>query len=374
MKTTFLALVLFFGFFAIGFALQDSTGVSAGENIDSTDARGSSNAHAPRYNEKGELLRPLGWRKWIYVGTPVTPHDMNDGKASFPEFHNVYIDPESFATFERTGTFPNGTQLAKELVLVGSKAAVSGNGYFMGEFAGLEVTIKDTVRFKDEPGGWAYFSFGHKAEYEKTAKAFPTASCNSCHAASADTDFVFTQYYPVLREAMPTEKRREMESQKQATKTMDDEAVKAAMRAMGESGEKITADAYAQTVFKWLADKNYRNYKSESAIHPSSSGQAVHGDVKIFVNEILDKSMRAGNETHPIGAVSVKELYKDRELIGWALALKSKEDDGRGNGWYWYEILSTTDDSQPIAASLGHTMCAGCHSAGTDFIRIGEIK
>ena len=131
-------------------------------------------AHGPKYTAGGELIRPEGWRKWVYVGTPLTPHDMNGGKANFPEFHNVYVDPESFATFELTGEFPNGTQVLKELVLVGSKEAVSGHGYFMGEFAGLEVAVKDTVRFKSEPGGWAYFSFGHVEEekYAKTAKAF----------------------------------------------------------------------------------------------------------------------------------------------------------------------------------------------------------
>ena len=32
-----------------------------------------------------------------------------------------------------------------------------------------------------------------------SAKAFPTASCNGCHAGAAADDWVFTQYYPVLR-------------------------------------------------------------------------------------------------------------------------------------------------------------------------------
>lgn len=46
----------------------------------------------------GELVRPTGYREWVYVGTPVTPNDMNDGKAAFPEHHNVYIDPQSWRT------------------------------------------------------------------------------------------------------------------------------------------------------------------------------------------------------------------------------------------------------------------------------------
>lgn len=92
----------------------------------------------------GELTRPTGYREWIYVGTPVTPNDMNNGKAAFPELHNVYIDPESWAQWKKEGTFRDGTILIKELVSVGSKAAVSGQGYFMGEFIGLE-------RQKQEP-------------------------------------------------------------------------------------------------------------------------------------------------------------------------------------------------------------------------------
>ena len=149
----------------------------------------------------GSLERPEGYRQWIYVGTPVTPNDMNSGKAAFPEFHSVYIDPQSWKHWKKHGEFRDGTILIKELIGVGSKAAVSGNGYFMGEFVGLEATIKSKRHFPDEPGNWAYFSFStpdHKS-LTKKAVAFPTASCNGCHAGAAKDDFVFTQYYPVLR-------------------------------------------------------------------------------------------------------------------------------------------------------------------------------
>ena len=153
------------------------------------------------FNQDGELIRPQGYREWIYVGAPVTPNDLNNGAAAFPEFHNVYIDPDSWAHYKKTGEFRDGTLIVKELISVGSKAAASGNGYFMGEYLGLEATIKDSGRFPDEPGNWAYFSFS-TAEHKKlteTAAAFPTASCAACHQASAAQDMVFTQYYPILR-------------------------------------------------------------------------------------------------------------------------------------------------------------------------------
>ena len=76
----------------------------------------------------GQLkIPPLGsWRTWPFVGTPVTPNDMNKGKAAFPEFHHVYMDPESYKSYRRTGVFPEGTVLAKELTTVGKKKASSG--------------------------------------------------------------------------------------------------------------------------------------------------------------------------------------------------------------------------------------------------------
>lgn len=162
------------------------TGVSAGEFYSISD---------------GQLERPNGYREWVYVGTPVTPNDMNDGKAAFPEHHNVYIDPASWAHWKKTGKFRDGTILMKELVSVGAKAAVSGKGYFQGDFIGLEATIKSKQHFPDEPGNWAYYSFStpeHKT-LTPVAKPFPAAACNACHQASAGDDFVFTQYYPVLR-------------------------------------------------------------------------------------------------------------------------------------------------------------------------------
>jgi hypothetical protein len=356
-------------FLMSAFAILAITTVSVSEEIRPL------NGVSPHYTADGHLIRPEGWRKWIYVGTPLTPHDMNDGKAAFPEFHNVYVDPESFATFERTGTFPNGTQIVKELTLVGSKAAVSGNGYFMGDFSGLEVAIKDTVRFKNEPGGWAYFSFGHvaEAEYSKTAKAFPADKCNACHQASADTDYVFTQYYPILRAAMPSKMKKAAEQSRTSAKKMDNKSMATAMGAVGASGN-AKPDDYGMKLFAWLQKGGYKNYRAESAVHPSSSGPAVHGDVRVFVNPKLDQSMRAGNTEHPTGSVVVKELHKDGNLYGWAAMVKARDDDGRGNGWYWYENLSLTDASKPVAAALGHQLCVGCHSPGTDFIRTKAVK
>ena len=131
---------------------------------------------------------------------------MNGGDESISEFHAVYMDPESFAHYEKTGKLRDGTVMIKEFVGVGSKEAVSGKGYFMGEFMGVEASIKDSKRFKDEPGNWAYFNFGTKFPLKAEVSKEAAASCNTCHQDNAKTDWVFSQYYPVLRAAAPRSK------------------------------------------------------------------------------------------------------------------------------------------------------------------------
>ena len=157
----------------------------------------------PSFTPDGQLVQPTGYREWVYVGTPLTPNELNPPEAPFPEFHNVYIHPADFAEFKKSGKFPDGTILIKELVSVGAKQASSGKGYFMGDFIGLEAAVKDSRRFPDEPGYWAYFSFGHKYPLAENTSAQPVATCNACHAANADEDWVFVRYYPVLRAAKP---------------------------------------------------------------------------------------------------------------------------------------------------------------------------
>jgi hypothetical protein len=129
---------------------------------------------------------------------------MNDGKPAFPEFHNVYIDPASWAHYKKTGEFRNGTIIVKELASVGTKSSASGNGYFQGEFLGIAATVKDKKRFADKPSSWAYFDFDDKA----SAAAQPDDACSACHKANAAEDMVFTQHYPVLRAAKSASKSK----------------------------------------------------------------------------------------------------------------------------------------------------------------------
>jgi len=161
--------------------------------------------YLPEYTKEGDLVLPKNWRSWIYVGSPLTPDALNNGKAGFPEYHNVYIEPGSYDIYKKTGEFPQGTIFFKELQRVlkpeqfpdGSRTEPSGRGYFPGEFNGADVTVKDTKRYADT-NGWGYYNFNHGEPKAATAKVRPKAECAFCHIAGAKKDEVWTQFYRLL--------------------------------------------------------------------------------------------------------------------------------------------------------------------------------
>lgn len=160
--------------------------------------------YLPEYTESGDLILPKNWRHWVFVGSPLTPNALNDGKANFPEFHNVYIEPGSYEIYKKTGEFPEGTIFFKELQLTlkgenpdGSRTEPSGRGYFPGPFNGADVTVKDTKRYA-ATGGWGYYNFNHHEPKAPTAKLQPKSECAFCHMASAKKDDVWAQFYPPL--------------------------------------------------------------------------------------------------------------------------------------------------------------------------------
>jgi len=151
------------------------------------------------------------FRRWVQVGTPLTPEGLNDNKAGFPEFHNVYIEQKNVDAYLKTGYFPEGTVIVKELTRVldptfpdGSRKEPSGRGYFNGAYNGIDMTVKDSKRFA-KTNGWGFLTFGHHPlPYEKTAAEASVTECAGCHIANvAATDMTWIQFYPILRDKDP---------------------------------------------------------------------------------------------------------------------------------------------------------------------------
>lgn len=175
-----------------------------------TASNSASSASTPtaQFTSDGKLILPKGFRRWVFLGAPLTPNALNDGQASFPEFHHVYVEEKNLDAYMKTGSFPEGTVLIKELTRVlkpefpdGSRIEPSGRGYFNGELNGIDASVKDSKRFA-KTNGWGYFTFGHHPmPYAKTAAEASVSECAGCHEANvAKTDMTWVQFYPILRD------------------------------------------------------------------------------------------------------------------------------------------------------------------------------
>jgi hypothetical protein len=166
---------------------------------------------------------PPTFRRWVFVGAPLTPEGLNNGKyncnaaganctrSNFPEYHHVYIEQKNVDAYLKTGDFPEGTVIVKELTRVlnptfpdSSRTEPSGRGYFNGAYNGIDMSIKDSKRFA-KTNGWGYFTFGHHPlPYAKTSAERPVTECAGCHLANvAKTDMTWIQFYPILRDKDP---------------------------------------------------------------------------------------------------------------------------------------------------------------------------
>ena len=131
-------------------------------------------AQQPRFTEAGELLLPEDYREWVFVGSSLGM-SYKEGSTAPAErnFHHVYLEPEAYRQYRRSGAFPEGTMLAMEVYSAGSKASINRQGSFSDEFLRVEVAVKDSARWDE---GWAYFDFGGP-EPRPRSTAFPKERC-----------------------------------------------------------------------------------------------------------------------------------------------------------------------------------------------------
>src|ERR1700721_1708483 len=85
--------------------------------------------NGPVYNDKGELLAPAGYREWIYLSSGL---DMSYSERllamGHSMFSNVFVNPEAYRAFQRTGTWPDKTMLVRGRRGASRKGSLKKNG------------------------------------------------------------------------------------------------------------------------------------------------------------------------------------------------------------------------------------------------------
>jgi len=147
----------------------------------------------PEYTRDGQMKLPENYREWVYLSTGF---DMSYNPAMQMDHHmfdNVFVNPDAYQAFMRTGTWPDKTVFVLEGRRGLDKGSINQRGTYQAtDVMALEAHVKDESRF---PGKWAFFQFGDA----KSAKMIPTsADCYSCHATHGAVDTTFVQFYPTL--------------------------------------------------------------------------------------------------------------------------------------------------------------------------------
>ncbi len=141
--------------------------------------------------------------------------------------------------------------------------------------------------------------------------------------------------------------------------------------ATGIAAAAETPPTGVAALLPWLQAGHYEQWQSESRAHESTGPH--FGKVRADLNPPLAASMRAGagnsdsDAEHPRGVAAVKELFGMGEMVrGWAVSLKLDGTSAGGSRWYWFEYF----DGRVVADTRGAPLCAGCHTAGRDFVLI----
>ena len=155
---------------------------------------------SPYVSNKGKIYLPKDIRENLaHMGSWFVP----EGEAS--GFHDVYTEPETITYYRLTGEFPDGATLVKELRNSKSGNYSTGNNvsHATSDIKQWFVMIKDTQgRFKSNSNwglgwGWGLFKPNNpnvnvSTDYQK--------DCKGCHIPVKDSDWVFIEGYPVLKQ------------------------------------------------------------------------------------------------------------------------------------------------------------------------------
>lgn len=150
-------------------------------------------------DDKGNMQIPSNYRTVYQVlGTWAVAADSSPGSK---EMHVVYASPGTIAAYRKTGHFPDGTVLVKEVFKTTTKAMTTGTVSSAGTLAGWFVMVKDDVgRFPNnklwgDGWGWAWFE---ATDPKNTSSTDYKRDCQGCHVPAQASDWIYTHGYPPL--------------------------------------------------------------------------------------------------------------------------------------------------------------------------------
>ncbi len=147
----------------------------------------------------GTIRLPKDFRTMmVHLGSWFVP----TGDAS--GFHDVYTEASTVKAYRKTGRFPDGATLVKELRVAktGDYTTGANVGFAVDQIRQWFVMIKDRKgRFPDNPlwgDGWGWALFKPNAPTKNVATNYRT-DCLGCHIPAQANDWVYIEAYPTLK-------------------------------------------------------------------------------------------------------------------------------------------------------------------------------
>lgn len=174
------------------------SGPLADQNDDS--ATSSGDAFSLYVDQSGNISLPKDYKqKWAHLGSWAVAKKRTE---AVHEMHDVYTQPETIPAFNKTGEFPDGAVLVKEVHNTKAGRLTAGHATWTADVKIWFVMIKDRKsRFDDNDhwgDGWGWALFEAKDPTKNVSAGYDT-SCISCHIPAEETDWVYTHGYPELK-------------------------------------------------------------------------------------------------------------------------------------------------------------------------------
>ena len=143
----------------------------------------------------GKLAFPANYREWVFLssGLGMTYGPAAAAAGGDPMFDNVFVSPEAYRAFLKSGQWPDNTVFVLEIRGSESHSSINKGGHFQSDVVAVEAEMKVN-------GQWQFFGFPPSGkENPAPVKALPaSASCYSCHSQNGAVDNTFVQFYPQL--------------------------------------------------------------------------------------------------------------------------------------------------------------------------------
>jgi Cytochrome P460 len=173
--------------------------IAAHGDVGKRESGRASESHAVA-DADGNMHVPDGYRgSYEFLGSWAVAADQGQGAK---DLHVVYASPGVSAEYRKSGNFPDGAVLVKEVFQAQPAQMTTGTVSSAGTLKGWFVMVKDSKghypgnELWGDGWGWSWFD---AANPSKTTSTNYRSNCLGCHVPARASDWIYVRGYPSLR-------------------------------------------------------------------------------------------------------------------------------------------------------------------------------